>query len=426
MHERQRVQSEAPLTVLPALSQGVGTQPITASYSEAGRPLLLCLTHLRWDFVWQRPQHLLTRAARDFTVVVVEEPIWRPVDAPHLDITHRPAAGRPDGIRVMVPVMPDGTDGPATIHAQRDLLQAFLAQEGQRVGVLWYYTPMAIAFSQGIAADIVLYDNMDELSAFNGASPEMLAYEEALFARADLVFTGGLSLWEAKRGRHPRVTAFASSIDVDHFGRARSRPAEDPHDQAGIPTPRIGFFGVIDERADLGLVTQVAALRPDWQLVMIGPVVKIDPETLPQADNIHWLGPKSYGELPDYLAGWQLGFMPFALNEATRFISPTKTPEFLAAGLPLVSTRIRDVVRPYGDRGLVEIADDAGEVVRRCEMLLSRPREAWLAAVDRHLSAGSWDKTWAAMLDTIMRAGPVADPRPDRDGAPVGAAVAAQ
>jgi glycosyltransferase involved in cell wall biosynthesis len=237
---------------------------------------------------------------------------------------------------------------------------------------------------------------MDELSLFRGASQELLDLEAALFERADLVFTGGMSLYEAKRNRHRSVHCFPSSIEFDHFAKARAL-TDEPKDQAGIAGPRLGFFGVIDERMDVELLGQVAELRPEWQFVMIGPVVKIDPASLPRRDNIHWLGPKSYKELPAYLAGWDVGFMNFALNEATRFISPTKTPEFLAAGVPVVSTPITDVVRPYGEKGLVEIAKTPLEVVRKVEAMLARPKEAWLQKVDRHLAAGSWDKTWAAM-----------------------------
>jgi glycosyltransferase involved in cell wall biosynthesis len=238
---------------------------------------------------------------------------------------------------------------------------------------------------------------MDELSAFRGASAELLALEQRLFARTDLVFTGGMSLYEAKRNRHHSVHAFPSSIDFDHFAKARHASGAEPQDQARIPRPRLGFFGVIDERMDIDLVGAVADLRPNWHFVMIGPVVKIEPETLPRRPNIHWIGGKSYQDLPRYLAGWDVGFMPFALNEATRFISPTKTPEFLAGGIPVVSTPITDVVRPYGEKGLVEIARTAPEVVEKAETLLARPREAWLQRVDRHLSAGSWDKTWMAV-----------------------------
>lgn len=398
MHEELRVRVPDILGPAPSISRPhlVITGP--PQLGPDARPLLLCFSHLRWDFVWQRPQHLLTRAAREYAVVVVEEPVVRSVPAPRLDVTTRP-----HGIRIAVPILPEGTGAKAAVQAQRRLLDRFIAEEGRAAQVLWYYTPMAVEFSEHLAADIVVYDNMDELSAFRGASPELLANETTLFSRADLVFTGGMSLFESKKGRHPNVFAFPSSIDVHHFAAARVAREREPADQVAITRPRLGFFGVIDERMDLDLVDRVAALKPEWQLVMLGPVVKIDPAVLPRRPNIHWLGPKTYTELPAYLAGWQVGLMPFALNEATRFISPTKTPEFLAAGLPVVSTRIKDVVRPYGEKGLVAIADSADEIVKLATQLMARPREPWLASVDRHLASGSWDSTWAAMRGAIAK-----------------------
>jgi len=375
------------------------TRAYVPTYADQPAPLLVCFSHLRWDFVWQRPQHLLSRAAKHYRVLVIEEPVFKPNATPHMDVSRRPG-----GIIVAMPVLPEGLDAAEIILEQRDLVDALLAREpegGPRI--FWYYTPMAMAFSSHLESDLTIYDNMDELSAFRGASPELLALEEALFARADLVFTGGMSLYEAKRGRHRSVHAFPSSIDFEHFAKARAG-FPDPKDQAPIGRPRLGFFGVVDERMDIDLVRQVADLRPDWSFVMIGPVVKIDPATLPRRRNVHWIGGKKYQELPQYLSGWDVGFMPFALNEATRFISPTKTPEFLAAGVPVVSTSITDVVRPYGEKGLVEIAKTPFEVVRKAEALLGRPREPWLAKVDRHLAAGSWDKTWSAMHKLMLDA----------------------
>ena len=380
----------------PRVGAAIATGAIEVGGRRNVKPLLLCLSHLRWDFVWQRPQHLLSRAAAEFDVVVFEEPIWREDAVPTLEITRRSG-----GIRVAVPILPWGVWNDEAAAAQRKLLERFLDREPSETRVFWYYTPMAMGFSANVPADAVIYDNMDELSAFRGASPEMLLNEEELFARADLVFTGGMSLFQAKRGRHPSVHAFPSSIDAAHFGRARRADRKEPADQAAIPGPRLGFFGVIDERLNLDLVEAVAALRPDWNLMMIGPVAKIDPSSLPQRPNIHWLGSKSYDELPGYLGGWDAGFMPFALNEATRFISPTKTPEFLAAGVPVVSTSITDVINPYGRKGLVEIADSASDVVAAIDRVMARPKAAWLQAVDRQLATGSWDATWAVMRDLV-------------------------
>jgi glycosyltransferase involved in cell wall biosynthesis len=373
--------------------------PIVSEYSDRPAPLLVCFSHLRWDFVWQRPQHLLSRAAKHYRVIVVEEPVFKPAVAAHIEISHKPG-----GIMIAVPVLPEGLSGADAIKTQRKLVEQMLAREPEAGRVFWYYTPMALAFTSHLECDLCVYDNMDELSAFRGASAELLALEQKLFAKADLVFTGGMSLYEAKRSRHHSVHPFPSSIEFDHFAKARRMSAPEPQDQARIPHPRLGFFGVIDERMDVDLVRDAASLKPDWHFVMIGPVVKIDVSSLPQRPNIHWLGGKSYADLPRYLSGWDAGLMPFARNEATRFISPTKTPEFLAAGVPVVSTAITDVVRPYGEKGLVEIAQTPQDVVAKAEALLARAKEPWLQKVDRHLAAGSWDKTWAAMHRLMVSA----------------------
>jgi UDP-galactopyranose mutase len=357
--------------------------------------VLLCLSHLRWDFVFQRPQHLMTRAAAEQEVIFLEEPVEEDGAAPRLDLLPREG-----GVTVARPVLPRGLSPDVAAASQRALLDGLLAPRAGRPLLLWFYSPMFMPIAGQIRADAVVYDCMDELSAFRGAPPAMIENERRLLARADLVFTGGRSLYEAKRGRHPAVHCFPSSIDAAHFGQARNAP-EEPEAMRAIPHPRLGFFGVVDERMDLDLVARLAALRPDWSFVMIGPVVKIDPAGLPRAANIHWLGGRDYKALPAHLAHWDLGFMPFALNESTRFISPTKTPEFLAAGLPVVSTPVVDVVRDYGDPGLVEIARDAPEMAAKAALLLARPREAWLARVDARLAAGSWDRTWESMAELV-------------------------
>jgi glycosyltransferase involved in cell wall biosynthesis len=359
--------------------------------SSSVKPTLIVLSHLRWDFVTQRPQHLLTRAANDFRVIFVEEPVWVDGGEPRVETGERPG-----GVRVVKPLVPHGTPEAVVIDHQRAVLDGLVADARGAPLVLWFYTPMALAFSRHVPADLIVFDKMDELSAFQNAPPLLLALEQELLELSDVVFTGGASMHEAAAHRHANIHCFPSSIDTAHFAQARAG-LPDPADQAQVAHPRLGFFGVIDERFDIALLGEVAAQRPDWQFVMIGPVVKIDPAHLPQGANIHWLGGKGYAELPTYLANWDIGWMPFAINEATRYISPTKTPEFLAAGLPVVSTAIRDVIAPYGEAGLVEIAVTADETVAAVEMLLARPRAEWLARVDAQLAQGSWDRTWAAM-----------------------------
>ena len=364
------------------------------------RPILICLSHLRWDFVTQRPQHLLSRAARDFDVVFVEEAIHADDASPGAETGERPG-----GIRVVQPKLPHSATHEAWIAHQRMIVEELVdsAHDAGRPAILWYYTPMAFEFSNGIAADLVVFDKMDELSAFKDAPAKLLDLEQALLDRADVVFTGGASMHRAAAHRHANIHCFPSSIDAAHFAAARTG-LPDPADQAAIARPRLGFFGVIDERYDVALLGRVAALRPDWHFVMIGPVVKIDPATLPQASNIHWLGGKQYADLPPYLANWDVGFMPFAINDSTKFISPTKTPEFLAAGLPVVSTAITDVVTPYGDKALVEIASTPEDTVAAVERCLARDRAPWLARVDAQLSGGSWDSSWAAMRGLMSEA----------------------
>ena len=358
---------------------------------------LVCLSHLRWDFVFQRPQQLLTRCARERRVFYIEEPIFDS-GPPRLGVTERDS-----GVHVVVPHLPEGLSAAAAELAQQSLIDDLLEQRGIHEYVLWYYTPMALPFTSHLAPLAIVYDCMDELSAFRGAPPLMQQREANLLHRSDVVFTGGHSLYEAKRGRHPCVHAFPSSVDVGHFARAR-QPVADPRDQAGIAGPRLGFFGVIDERMDIDLLDRIAAMRPDWQLVMVGPVVKIDPADLPRRPNIHYLGGKDYAELPSYLAGWDVAMLPFARNESTRFISPTKTPEYLAAGKPVVSTSIRDVVRPYGEQRLVRIADTPAEFVAAVEAALREDAADRLRRADAFLSQMSWDRTWEAMSILIREA----------------------
>jgi glycosyltransferase involved in cell wall biosynthesis len=252
----------------------------------------------------------------------------------------------------VTPSLPEGYRRPEAEHRQASLLKELLAANHVRNFWLWFYSPMALPVTRELDPELVIYDCMDELSLFQGAPPELLKRESLLLQLADVVFTGGYSLYEAKRDRHPNIHAFPSSVDVAHFSLARSQVKE-PKDQSSIPHPRFGFCGVVDERLDLALLQRVAELRPMWQFVILGPVVKIDPGMLPCQHNIHYLGPRNYEQLPAYLASWEVAIMPFARNDATRFISPTKTPEYLAAGLPVVSTSVRDVVRGYGADGYV-------------------------------------------------------------------------
>ena len=357
---------------------------------------LICFSHLRWEFVTQRPQHLMRRAALKRRVFFWEEPIWheRKLDfadqiAAHLEIVQESSS--------LWVIRPHLLHGDNVIAAQQKLLAQLCKRFTIDHCIRWFYTAMALPFTSTLSSDLCVYDCMDELSGFVGAPRELVQREQDLFRTADVVFTGGLSLYEAKRREHHNVHAFPSSIDRSHFASAIGGQLAEPKDQADIPAPRAGFYGVVDERFDADLLRSIASLRPSVHFVILGPIVKIDPATLPQARNIHYLSGKKYEELPAYLSGWAVALMPFALSEATRFISPTKTPEYLAAGRPVVSTAIRDVERSYGDCGLVSIAHSAEEFVAAIDAALLPALPEWEARVDAALENNSWDSTWSAM-----------------------------
>ncbi len=369
-----------------------------AKTTPAASPIrdLICFSHLRWDFVFQRPQHLMTRAAQGWRVFFVEEPVFSE------DLTLATFQERHEGrLHVITPHLP-ATLAPEQIRQeQQNLVDTLVKQYEITDYVCWYYTPMALAFSQHLEPKVAVYDCMDELSAFKGAPPELIEWENDLFGAADLVFTGGVSLYEAKRERHPNAHAFPSSIEREHFAKAK-QSMDEPEDQRHISSPKMGFYGVVDERFDLDLLRELSSRRPAWHFVIIGPVVKIDALSLPQNLNIHYLGMKTYDQLPAYLSGWSVALLLFARNESTRFISPTKTPEYLAAGKPVVSTPIRDVVHPYGESGLVHIAESPEDFEAAIEKAMQMTGNTeWQENVDGFLSTNSWDLTWQRMKDLL-------------------------
>ncbi|GHC91950.1 glycosyl transferase [Pseudorhodoferax aquiterrae] len=346
---------------------------------------ILVFSHLRWQFVYQRPQHLLARLAARRPVLFFEEPI---TGAERPWLAH---ARTPEGVTVLRPHVCGQAAGfdDAHLPVLRRMVQEVVQDPALGAHLLWFYTPMALGLAAELRPRGVVYDCMDELSAFAGAPPQMLERESALLQLADVVLAGGRSLYEAKRERHAEVHCLPSSVDAAHFAKQPPEHAS----QAALPHPRLGYYGVIDERLDLDLVAALADAHSDWQVVMVGPVVKIDPASLPHRPNLHWLGARSYAELPAHLVGWDVALLPFALNASTRFISPTKTLEYLAAGRPCVSTRIRDVAREYGPE--VAIADGPAAFVAACERILTwsaAQRAAFAAAARARVAATSWDR----------------------------------
>jgi len=266
---------------------------------------LICLSHLRWGFVFQRPQHLMSRFARTRRVYFIEEPVFEKRD----EAVMQSAVCPQTGVVVVTPAIPEIHQGKDVQPIIRRLLNRYMSREEIERYIAWFYTPMALEFTADLTPEAIVYDCMDELSLFRGAPVRLCENETQLLRKADLVFTGGVSLFEAKRKSHANVYPFPSGVDVAHFAQARTirNPASD---QADLPRPRIGYAGVIDERIDLDLIDELSRRRPEWQVVMIGPIVKIDLGSLPRRDNLHWLGMKDYRDLPRYLrAGMQRFFL---------------------------------------------------------------------------------------------------------------------
>ena len=363
---------------------------------------LIVFSHLRWEFVFQRPQHLLSRLARHYHVVVVEEPVHTS-GAAYLERT-TPMKGI-EVLRAHTPVEAWGFHDDQ-LSALQPMIAGYLADNLIDDYVVWFYTPMALPLLGELSPRAIVYDCMDELSAFKGAPRQMRQRETALLKSADLVVTGGPRLYAAKRDANPNVLCLPSAVDAEHYAARRAigdAPAMERANalQGRIAEPRLGFFGVIDARLELELIAAVADADPDWQVVMVGPVAKIAPEALPRRANLHWLGQQPYALLPQLVAGWDVCLMPFALNESTEFISPTKTLEYMAAGKPVVSTPIHDVKAMFGD--IVAIAAEPAGFVAACRQALAESAEQ-TAAREARMLARVREHSWDVAAEKIRQA----------------------
>ena len=361
---------------------------------------LIVFSHLRWDFVYQRPQQLMSRLARHYRIVFIQEP----EPATHSGETgwqsSHPLAGL-TVLRLVMPLKQRGFD-----QGDPQPLREKLAELRRQhpLHIAWLYTPMAMPLLDVLDPQLVIYDCMDELSAFMHAPEGLIGHERRLLQRADLVFTGGPGLHASKRTQHANTHCFPSSVDSAHFRKALDRNiAYAPH--AALPKPRLGFFGVLDERLDTALMAAIADAHPDWQLVLVGPVAKIEAASLPRRPNIHYMGQQPYAMLPAFLASWDVCLMPFAINEATRFISPTKSLEYMAAELPVVSTPVRDVVAMHADT--VDIAATPADFIRCCEAALAmsaQERQHKIRQMRVKLRRTSWDATVRDMHRLMLQA----------------------
>jgi glycosyltransferase involved in cell wall biosynthesis len=355
---------------------------------------LVVFCHLKWDFVFQRPQHLMSRFAKHRRVYFFEPPVIGQTTEAMLHVN--PSK---ENVHVVIPHLPNGMNEEDQRVTVKDMIHELLDEQNITDFTAWYYNPKSLMWSHDLKPSVTVYDCMDELSGFKDCPLDMKDWEKKLLELADVVFTGGNSLYEAKKARHHNIHPFPSSIDFKHFCQSRAKLPE-PFDQKDIPHPRIGFYGVIEERIDMDLLEKMAKLRPDYHFIMVGPVIRLEDSQIPKLPNLHFLGKKDYQELPLYLSSWDCAMMPFAINDATRFISPTKTPEFLAAGKPVVSTAINDVVYPYASpANLIHIANNAEDFIEAIELVLESEagNKQWLKSVDDFLDGNSWDKTFLKM-----------------------------
>lgn len=352
---------------------------------------LLVFSHMRWDFIFQRPQHLLSRQAKHRRVFYFEEPVFGMTEIPRLHL--RETA---ENVLVVIPYLPTNIEPSKMEAALTDLVDELIYEEELIDYTLWYYSPKALSFSKHLEPKAVIFDYIDQLSF---AKDQLETQETELLNRADIVFTSGQSLYESKKHCHHNIHAMPNSIDYTHFSQGRLKLVE-PDDQINIPHPRIGFYGVIDERFNFDLLIRSADLKPEFHFVILGPVVNLDTRTLPRRPNIHYLGKKDYHVLPLYLAGWDSAIMPYKVNELTRFVSPMKTLEYLAAGKPVVSTNLADVMNPFGKKNLVHMANKPEDFIDAIELAFQdKNHPEWLDRVDHFLKDQSWDQLFQMMIE---------------------------
>lgn len=348
---------------------------------------MVVFCHLRWEFVYQRPQHIISRMAKQQRILLIEEPIGHGAEDRN---THFQKVT--DNLHVLQPRT-------NSIDEIKNILPQYVTNNSVAIG--WFYSPSFVSLLQEFDFGAIVYDCMDELTLFKGAPVELLEQEKFLFARADIVFTGGKSLYESKKQHHNNVYCFPSSVDQQHFAKAQNGVTI-PDDIANIPGPIAGYFGVIDERLDLQLINDTAVQNPDISFVMIGPLAKISEDDLPRQQNLHYLGMKQYDVLPNYLKAFAVATMPFALNDATKYISPTKTLEYIAAGKPVISTAIKDVVRDYSH--CVPIISNASEFSSALRESLQNTDAVKLEKDYREiLEKTSWDNTVGKMTLLINK-----------------------
>src|SRR5436190_3345417 len=385
--------------------KGNGATKRLSSVRKVDRYSIVVHSHLRWDWVWQRPQQFLSRLSRKHRVLFVENP--NPSgDVRTTRVNLREVSDFPN-INVLQIEIPANrrSDMPWIDKERRRVVQSLLSGPvGQSFTsiVQWFYDPMAVTgFAGQLDEQLIVYDCMDELSLFRGAPPELVRRERELLAVADVVFAGGPKIWRAKRELNPNCFCYGCGVDAKHFGEACDPELRVPHDMAGLPRPVFGYIGVVDERIDYELLARLADSTPG-SVVMVGPWTKVDPASFPRRDNLHWLGGRDYSDLPRYAKGFDVCIMPFAINEATRFINPTKALEYMATGRPIVSTPVEDVVAQFSD--VITITKDATAFANACARVAVQPDSRQIERGLALAQQNSWESIVARLEQHIEEA----------------------
>jgi glycosyltransferase involved in cell wall biosynthesis len=264
--------------------------------------------------------------------------------------------------------------------------------------ILWTFLPTMNRLVGRLGERLLVYHCVDKYSEFSGVPRDaIVAMERDLVKRADLVFTSAARLLEECRPLNPHTHFITHGVDTAHFGRALDPQTPVPDDLAGIRKPVAGFFGLIADWVDLPLIRSLARERPDWSFVLIGKAAT-DLAPLQGLSNVHWLGQKPYTELPGYCRGFDVALIPFVQNELTLRVNPLKLREYLAAGLPVVSTPLPEISR-YD--GLVRLATRREEFIGGIEAALAERSPELAGRRFEAMRGESWEARVADMARLI-------------------------
>jgi glycosyltransferase involved in cell wall biosynthesis len=389
-----------------------------APYPFAPQPLptllnypIIVHSHLRWDWVWQRPQQFLSRFAQRHRVLFCEGPTVHDEQGgdarfePFYTLRREPKFANVTVMQTHFPAARFHEAQWVDAERRRLLCRALETELQGRYerAVQWFYDPMAAPiFIDALCEIAVVYDCMDQLCQFKNAPPELCAREKVLLQAADVVFTGGRKMWEDKSRFNPNTHFYGCGVDVAHFGAAREASTPLPADIVDKRGKVLGYFGVVDERLDYELIARLADADPAWNVCVIGPACKVDPADFPQRPNLCWMGGREYSQLPAYAKAFDVCLMPFALNEATEYINPTKALEYMATGTPIVSSAVPDVVSNFSE--VVAVADSHDEFIAACRRALEAPNTERLQQGLQMAAANTWEAIVAKMEKHIEHA----------------------